>query len=333
MIKSPEMRAGFAAVAWLALAACAPAGTPLELRLAASAPDVGCGEPVTFTVTLANVSKSQAFDVKPLVLNRQAVSFVLSWRPAGAPADAAEREAIVTRLVPSIVGERPLAAGSLPAGQSVEGKVTLPMVHAGPVRVRARYAGLAATPGLPTLLESAPVSLTVRPGPQGILGARFETDFGAIEARLLPDAAPGTVVNLCDLARTGWFADTEFSRIVKGFVIQGGAKQGQPMASPGWSIPAEFNDTLHEEGTLSMARQSLHIDTGCAEFFICLARNENQRNLDLGGGFPCTAFGRVISGIDVVRTLAARPTGPGADGAMSRPLQPVAIRKVSIFAR
>ena len=41
-------------------------------------------------------------------------------------------------------------------------------------------------------------------------------------------------------------------------------------------------------------------------------------------------FGRVTSGIEVVDAIAAVPTTMGGDGAMSRPLTPVKITKVTV---
>lgn len=322
---------GLAAVA-VACAACGPTAPTLDLRLAASASEVPLGGPVTFTATLSNASGSTV-EVKPLALDTQSLSLVLAWRPVGAAADAPAREGLIRRIVPTAaMMPSPLPTSPLAAGQSVECKFTLPLVHAGEVRVRARYAG-AATAGRPGDIESAPIQIAVTAGPERLLGARLETDLGPIDVQLLPDAAPGTVTNFCDLARTGWFDGTEFSRVVAGFVVQGGAKPGNPMASPGWTIPAEFNDTLHAEGTLSMARQAVSVDTGCTEFFVCLGRTENHRNLDAAGGFPCTAFGRVLNGMELVRAIVARPVVPGPGGENSRPVQPVAIRRVSIFAR
>ena len=41
-------------------------------------------------------------------------------------------------------------------------------------------------------------------------------------------------------------------------------------------------------------------------------------------------FARVTAGLDVVDALANTPTTMGGDGAMSRPITPVAIKKVTI---
>ena len=93
----------------------------------------------------------------------------------------------------------------------------------------------------------------------------IETRFGEIEIELLPDKAPGHVKNFLDLARKGFYDGTTFHRVIPGFMIQGGdpntkdAKASRGMhgtGGPGYTIKAEFNDTSHARGVLSMARSS-----------------------------------------------------------------------------
>ena len=64
---------------------------------------------------------------------------------------------------------------------------------------------------------------------------------------------------------------------------------------------------LHTDGVISLARDSP--GTGTTEFFICVG---NQPGFDFGGennpdGQGYAAFGKVVNGMDVVRTLYARP--------------------------
>ena len=89
-------------------------------------------------------------------------------------------------------------------------------------------------------------------------------------------------------------------------MIQGGDpnsksedKSGHGMGGPGYSIPAEFNDTRHERGILSMARSSDPNSAG-SQFFICV-----QDSFFLDGQY--TAFGRVIHGMDVVDKIVSEP--------------------------
>src|SRR5262245_32025215 len=89
----------------------------------------------------------------------------------------------------------------------------------------------------------------------------LDTEAGAIEVEMYPEHAPESVRNFLNLAATGMFDTTTFSRVVPGFVIQGGniwsrdGKVSIPMgARARRTIPDEPNKILHERGVLSMAR-------------------------------------------------------------------------------
>ena len=111
--------------------------------------------------------------------------------------------------------------------------------------------------------------------------AIIETKFGEIEVEFFADKAPGHVKNFQDLAKQGFYDGTTFHRVIPGFMIQGGDPEYQgPEAArrerhgsggPGYSIKAEFNDTPHKRGVLSMARSSSPDSAGC-QFFICVGR-------------------------------------------------------------
>ena len=64
-------------------------------------------------------------------------------------------------------------------------------------------------------------------------------------------------------------------------------------------LKAEFNDQLHDLGTVSMARLA-EPDTANTSFFIVTAR---AQMLDQ----KYTVFGKVLSGIDVVQKIEAAP--------------------------
>lgn len=138
--------------------------------------------------------------------------------------------------------------------------------------------------------------------------AVIETSFGEIELEFLPDKAPGHVKNFLDLARKGVYDGTLFHRVIPGFMIQGGdpATKDQSLprerhgtGGPGYTIKAEFNDTPHKRGVLSMARANDPDSAGC-QFFICVA---DALFLDR----QYTAFGRVTRGIEVADKIVAAP--------------------------
>ena len=147
----------------------------------------------------------------------------------------------------------------------------------------------------------------------------IETSAGPISLMLDAANAPGHVRNLVALAESGFYNNGCFHRIIPGFMIQGGCPEGSGRGGPGYEIHAEFNDTPHEPGVLSMARTSDPNSAG-SQFFICL---EKVPHLD--GQY--TAFGRTAddASLQVVKAIGSVPTGAG-----DRPQQEVAITKATV---
>jgi len=138
--------------------------------------------------------------------------------------------------------------------------------------------------------------MTTAAAPRAII----ETKFGEIELELLADKAPGHVKNFVDLAKKGFYNGSTFHRVIPGFMIQGGdpntkdvnaSRAQHGTGGPGYMIKAEFNDTAHKRGVLSMARSTDPNSAG-SQFFICVA---DSGFLDK----QYTAFGRVLRGMEV----------------------------------
>jgi peptidyl-prolyl cis-trans isomerase B (cyclophilin B) len=138
--------------------------------------------------------------------------------------------------------------------------------------------------------------------------AVIETKFGEIEIEFLSDLAPGHVKNFLDLARKGFYDGTTFHRVIPGFMIQGGCpntkdakggKGGHGTGGPGHTVKAEFNDTAHKRGVVSMARSQDPNSAG-SQFFICVS---DSGFLDK----QYTAFGRVVRGLEVADQVVAQP--------------------------
>jgi cyclophilin family peptidyl-prolyl cis-trans isomerase len=128
----------------------------------------------------------------------------------------------------------------------------------------------------------------------------LETSEGTIELELYPNVAPKHVANFLELANKGFYNGVIFHRVIDGFMIQGGDPTGTGMGDSGKRIPAEFNDSLHHAGTLSMARSNDPNSASC-QFFICLGP---QSFLD----HKYTVFGNTIKGYDVVQKIGKTPT-------------------------
>lgn len=84
----------------------------------------------------------------------------------------------------------------------------------------------------------------------------LNTNHGRILLNLLPDVAPGHCANIIALTKIGYYNGVTFHRVISGFMIQGGCPLGTGTGGPGYTIKAEFNDTPHLAGVLSMARTS-----------------------------------------------------------------------------
>ena len=131
-------------------------------------------------------------------------------------------------------------------------------------------------------------------------------DGGVIELELYPEVAPESVKNFISLANSGFYDGLIFHRVISGFMIQGGDPKGNGTGGPGYSIKGEFkangveNDIAHVRGVLSMARSNAY-DSGGSQFFIM---HQDAPHLD--GNYA--AFGRVISGMDVVDRIAMTTT-------------------------
>ena len=148
---------------------------------------------------------------------------------------------------------------------------------------------------------------------------------GKIELELYPEYAPETVRNFENLVSSGFYDGLTFHRIIPGFMIQGGDPLGTGYGGSEKKIPGEFksngwtkNTLKHERGVISMAR-SMMPDSASSQFFIM---HSDAPHLD--GSYA--AFGKVISGIEVVDEIASIPTGPS-----DRPKIAVRIKKAYII--
>jgi len=152
----------------------------------------------------------------------------------------------------------------------------------------------------------------------------LETELGAIEIAMMPEIAPESVRNFLNLAATGAFDTTTFSRTVKDFVIQG----GNLTTSEKWSvelskrmarkIPDEPGIVKHVRGIVSMARTD-EANSATTHFFILVG---NGSHLD--GKFA--AFGTVTKGIEIADQINQAP----ADG--EKPNKPVRINRALVAA-
>jgi cyclophilin family peptidyl-prolyl cis-trans isomerase len=159
--------------------------------------------------------------------------------------------------------------------------------------------------------------------------ATIETDKGAIEIEFLESDSPQAVENFRLLAEHGYYEGLTFHRIVKGFMIQGGDPTGT--GSGGESAWGEaFPDNINPQSPLYQAGYRRGIlayansgpNTNGSQFFIMHMDYELAPNYVI--------FARVTSGMTTVDAIADARTSLGDDGAMSKPVEPQVIKKVTV---
>ena len=124
------------------------------------------------------------------------------------------------------------------------------------------------------------------------------TKNGKVVIRLRPDWAPKHVAQIKTLVKRGFYDGIVFHRVIPGFMAQTGDPTGTGTGGSDLpNLPAEFNQTHFTRGILGMAR-SEDPDSANSQFFIVF---DDAGFLD--GKY--TAFGEVVSGMDVVDKVKA----------------------------
>lgn len=146
----------------------------------------------------------------------------------------------------------------------------------------------------------------------------LETNQGNIVIQLYEDM-PVTTSNFEKLVSSGFYDNTQFHRVIDGFMIQGGDPEGTGMGGPGYKIQDEFTHVggnKNNRGTISMANAGPN--TGGSQFFINVVDNNF-----LDSKHP--AFGEVVKGMDIVDKISKMDV----DG-NDRPVEDVIILKASL---
>ena len=143
---------------------------------------------------------------------------------------------------------------------------------------------------------------------------------GDVKIEMFPDVAPNHVKRITELANSGKYDNVVFHRVIDGFMAQTGDVRFGNSSSSDFNLeragmggselpdlPAEFSDTPHLRGTLSMARSS-DPNSANSQFFICF---EDAPHLDRN----YSVFGKVIKGMEFVDKIkrGAEPNGSVAD--------------------
>ena len=165
-------------------------------------------------------------------------------------------------------------------------------------------------------------------------------DFGVMQAELEPEIAPITVANFLKLVNEGFYNGLTFHRVVPDFIIQGGDPAGDGTGGSGETIKGEFesngvpNSISHERGVISMGRLSGEPDSASSQFFIV---HKSEEKLDENGNpvkdengntknyldGDYAAFGRIISGMEVVDKICEEVPTVDYSGYVDKVDQPV----------
>ncbi|MGB3052652.1 MAG: peptidylprolyl isomerase [Polyangiales bacterium] len=164
--------------------------------------------------------------------------------------------------------------------------------------------------------------------------ATLETSLGNVEIELFTDLMPKSAGNFIELAKSGFYDGLHFHRVIDGFMIQFGCPHSRDPNSPRAGTGESPNGTIEDEhpdnakisnepGTLSMANTGRPNSGGCQFFF----NTVHNAYLDwfTPGPSKHPVFGKVTSGLDVIKKIESTRTGPG-----DRPVTPVQMVKVTV---
>jgi cyclophilin family peptidyl-prolyl cis-trans isomerase len=146
-----------------------------------------------------------------------------------------------------------------------------------------------------------------------------KTSCGDFTIRLDVKGAPETSASFVALARSGFYDDTYFHRIVPGFVIQGGDPTGTGAGGPGYqTVDAPPSDAAYTKGVVAMAKAGNEAPgTSGSQFFVVTGE-------DAGLPPEYAVLGEVTDGLDVVEKIGA------LGDASEQPLQVITIEGTEV---
>jgi cyclophilin family peptidyl-prolyl cis-trans isomerase len=159
----------------------------------------------------------------------------------------------------------------------------------------------------------------------------MSTSLGDITLELFKDKAPVSVENFLQYANEGFYTDTVFHRVRKGFMIQGGGFTATLAEKP--TRPPILNEATNGlnnvRGTIAMARRQA-LRSATSQFYINVVDNHALDHTGFSpGDFGYAVFGRVLSGMEVADRIAAVATASNAD-MDDVPIEPVVIKGVRV---
>jgi peptidyl-prolyl cis-trans isomerase B (cyclophilin B) len=147
----------------------------------------------------------------------------------------------------------------------------------------------------------------------------FQTSCGDFTVTLDVEGAPNTTASFASLARSGFYDDTVFHRIVPGFVVQGGDPTGTGMGGPGYkTVDKPPANASYTRGVVSMAKTGAEAPgTAGSQFYVVTGA-------DAGLPPDYAIVGEVTAGMDAVMRIEALGTPT------EQPSRPVVIEKATV---
>jgi len=102
----------------------------------------------------------------------------------------------------------------------------------------------------------------------------LETEYGVMTLQLFYDKAPRHVANFLELVDKRFYNNKTMHSVHNNQFLLGGCPDGTGTGKrpDGATVPAEFNDTPFDIGTVGMALIEGDPNSGSSQFFICLSR-------------------------------------------------------------
>ncbi len=160
---------------------------------------------------------------------------------------------------------------------------------------------------------------------------QVQTNLGDFVIELNDEKAPISTKNFLSYVSDGSFGDTIFHRVIPGFMVQGGGFDPElNQISTNAPIKNESaNGLSNDRGTIAMARTQV-VDSATRQFYINVADNGFLNGSANKPGYA--VFGKVTQGMDVIDTIAGKPTTTIRSKGMSDvPIEPIVIKSVTII--
>ncbi len=138
----------------------------------------------------------------------------------------------------------------------------------------------------------------------------LETTSGDILIELFQDKAPDSVANFLAYVDDGFYENTIFHRVIKGFMIQGGGLdiRMNPKDTRDPITNEATNGLKNLRGTVAMARTS-EVHSATAQFFINTVDNAFlDHSEETPQGYGYAVFGQVTEGMNVVDKIEKAKT-------------------------